>query len=143
MGTTATASGMAAPVSLRMTNVEGDGSSVAPIPGATSQSFPRNELFATRLPVIVSDAIGNPVEGVNVTFTQPAGAASPRFGPAYTGRTVAVPTAVDGIATPPDVRATNTAGTCQATATVAGNATSAHFDFTQQLGPDVLRRNAR
>lgn len=123
-----------------MTNVEGAGASVAPIPGTTSRSSPRHERFAARLSVIASDAVGNPIEGVNAAFTLLTGAASPRFGPAYTGRSVAVPTAVDGIATPPDVRATNTAGTSQATATVAGNAASAQFKLTNA---PVLPRDCR
>lgn len=124
------AAGIATPVTFRMTNVVGAGATVTSSPGTTPQSTARGTLFPVRLAARVADALGNPVEGVNVTFTLPPGTAGARFGPAFTARTAVVATGPDGIATAPDAKATATAGSYMATAAAAGVTGSATFDLT-------------
>jgi hypothetical protein len=90
---------------------------------AASESTTAGARFPIRLAVTVSDADGNPVAGVVVTFAAPAGGASGRFGRA---RTIGVRTNAAGIAVAPAFTANGDAGGYVVEATV-GHATPCAF----------------
>jgi parallel beta-helix repeat protein len=94
----------------------------------TPQSADVNTAFATSLQATVRDAANNPLAGVAVTFTAPAGGASGTFPGGQT--TVTVLTNAAGVATAPAFTANGTAGSYAVTASVAGLATMASFALT-------------
>ena len=98
-------------------------SSVTVLAGS-GQSAPVLTPFADTLKARVTDAFGNVVPAVAVTFAAPASGPSATFGGAAT-----VNTGSDGIATSPILTANATAGAFNVTATAAG-ASSAAFSLT-------------
>ncbi|MFO0581631.1 MAG: Ig-like domain-containing protein [Anaeromyxobacter sp.] len=131
---TATASGVATPASFALTNDPGPAAAVATLAGSTPQTaesggFP----FQVALGVRATDAFGNPVPGVTVTWSAPASGAR-----AILSATTKV-TAADGTAS---VTATtgNTSGSYAVTASIPGGHT-ATFDLTNAVGvPAALLR---
>jgi len=93
--------------------------------GGTPQHARLGTAFAQPLQAIVHDAFGNPVPGVDVTFTAPTTGASGAFpGPSPTA---VVATGADGVATSPTIVANSVLGGFTVAATVSGVATSAPF----------------
>jgi hypothetical protein len=117
-------------VRFRMNNLIAPTAKIVAVDGSTPQSTTRGTLFGSPLIAVVEDDQGRAIGGVNVTFTLPTGAASARFGPAFTSRTATVATNAYGGALSPDVKATATAGSYAATATAAGVSGSATFALT-------------
>ncbi|MEI4884154.1 Ig-like domain-containing protein, partial [Klebsiella pneumoniae] len=74
--------------------------------GGNGQSTPINSTYGTLLQVEVTDAYGNPVTGVAVTFSASQSGASGTFNAVAT-----VPTNALGIATAPAFTANDKAGT--------------------------------
>jgi hypothetical protein len=100
--------------------------SLKAISGA-SQTTVYGTAFADPLVVLVSDSLGNPVKGAQVTFASP--------GLLFTPKTGIATTAANGEASIPV--APTAAGTFLATATVAGLATSVSFE-SLKVSPAVL-----
>jgi len=119
---TATVSG--ASTTFLLTNISGAPAKVTVV-GGNGQSTPINSIFGTLLQVEVTDAYGNPVTGVAVTFNAPHSGASGTFNAVTT-----VPTNALGIATAPEFTANDIAGMFQVTATVSGLASTADFALT-------------
>jgi type II secretory pathway pseudopilin PulG len=104
-----------------------------------NQSAKTNTAFAAPLSVLVTDASGNPVAGVTVTFTSPTNGATGRFAANTTGSaclasgtartSCTAVTNASGIATSLSFSATGTAGTYNVTASITGG-TSATFSET-------------
>jgi hypothetical protein len=88
-------------------------------------------VFGTDLSVTVTDAAGNPVPGVSVTFIAPASGASGTFSNGM--NTIAVTTDSSGIATAGTFTANPTMGPYTVTAAAAGQ--SADFSLTNIAGP--------
>jgi adhesin/invasin len=65
---TATVSGLSGAVSFALTNLPGSPAAVTPV-GGTNQSTRAGTSFLSPLVALVTDAFGNPVNGVSVTFT--------------------------------------------------------------------------
>jgi adhesin/invasin len=97
----------------------------AAISGGNGQNAPVNTAFASALQVIAKDVNGNPVSGVTVTFTPPAGGA----GGSFSGGNTAV-TDATGVATAPAFTANATAGHYSVTAAAAGVAATVRFSLT-------------
>jgi hypothetical protein len=146
---TAELPGDVSPVDFFLTNNPGP-SAINPTSG-TPQSTTINTAFADPLVATVTDADGNPVSGVPVTFSAPtgAGAASGTFA-SCSGDGVSTPdtecvviTAGDGTATSSAFTANTTAGgPYSVQATVPGVTTPANFQLTNNPGPAVsLTRN--
>jgi hypothetical protein len=92
----------------------------------TPQSATIGTAFATALKASVKDASNNPMSGVTVTFTAPAGA-SATFG----GTAVATEvTSASGVATAPALLANSQAGSYTVTASAAGAWNAASFSLT-------------
>jgi hypothetical protein len=97
----------------------------------TPQSAVEGSAFAGALKAVVSDASGNPVSGVTVTFTAPSTGA----GGTFSGAATATATAdVNGIATAPQFTANSVAGTYSVTASATGVAVSTAFSLTNTAG---------
>jgi adhesin/invasin len=124
---TATVSGVATPANYTLTNTVGAGATVT-IVGGTPQSTTVLTAFAQPLQVVVRTAGGNPITGVNVTFTLPGSAASATF-PGNV-RTFAIATDASGLAGSSVLTATKTAGTFAPTARAAGIAGNQSFSLT-------------
>ena len=88
-------------------------------------------MYAQKLQAKVTDVGGNPIPGLTVTFTLPAGVISGTF-PGNL-RTLTVLTDAGGVATAQDITATNRAGSFIARAAVAG-IPSANFSLTNAPG---------
>ena len=114
---------------------------VAAVSGSTPQSAAANAAFAANLGATVTDAGGQPVSGVTVTFTAPASGASGSFGAG--GATASVVSGTNGVATAPVFTANATTGSYAVTAAVSGVATPASFSLTNTAvtGPSVLTLN--
>jgi hypothetical protein len=91
------------------------------------ETTPINSFFAPRLLVLVTDASGNPVPGVTVTFTAPTtGATVAAWGP------MSVATSATGIATSPFLSANGKKGTYLILGTVHGLPNVAMFFMTNK-----------
>jgi hypothetical protein len=102
--------------------------------GGASQSAVVGSAFANPLSAKVTDAVGNPVFGVTVTFTAPGDPAGTFAGAA----SVQATTGADGVATAPTpVVAGHHAGSFAVTASAAGVATAATLPLTNLAGPAV------
>jgi hypothetical protein len=102
--------------------------------GGTPQSAAVNTAFAAPLSATVTDAFGNLVAGVVVTFSAPANGASGTF--VGGSATATVVTNAQGIATSPAFTANTTVGgPYNVTAVVAGVAAPANFSLTNNPGP--------
>jgi hypothetical protein len=99
--------------------------------GATPQSAVVGSAFAQPLLAKVTDAQGNPVFGITVTFTAP-GAPSATF-PA--GVATQATTGASGVATAPALTAGHHAGAYSVTASAAGVATGTSLPLTNLPGP--------
>src|SRR6266540_5730250 len=98
------------------------------VAAGNGQSAATGTAFAVALAARATDAGGNPVSGVTVTFAAPTSGASGTF--AGTGATAEASTGADGIATAPTFTATSTTGSYQVAATTAGVSTPATFALT-------------
>jgi streptogramin lyase len=107
-----------------LTNVSGAPAKVTVV-GGNGQSTAINSIFGTLLQVEVTDAYGNAVAGVAVTFSAPQSGPSGTFNAVTT-----VPTNALGIATAPAFTANGMAGTFAVTAAVAGVPAPARFTLT-------------
>ncbi len=102
--------------------------------GGTPQTATVGATFATPLSATVTDAFGNLVAGVTVTFIAPETGASGNFGDGRLSLTVTTNAA--GIATTGLLFGANTiAGSYTVTASVTGVATPANFLLTNNAGP--------
>jgi subtilisin family serine protease len=97
--------------------------SCAPVPASivaysgAGQTAAGGTAFANPLQARVTDALGNPISGVNVTFTAPSNGASATFGGASS---VTTTTNTAGIATSSTLTANSNAGTYGVSASAAG-----------------------
>jgi hypothetical protein len=114
--------GSARTASFQLRNIAGPPTALA-AGAASSESAAVGARFPVRLAVTVSDADGNAVAGVVVTFAAPSGGAGGSFGRA---RSVGVRTNAAGIAVAPPFTAGGTPGGYVVEAT-AGHATPAAF----------------
>ncbi len=73
---TASVAGAAAPANYALTNTNGPANSITVKTGSTPQSAPIGTRFGSMLQAVVTDAGGNPVAGVTVTFALPKSGAS-------------------------------------------------------------------
>ena len=101
--------------------------------GGTPQSAVINTPFQSPLSATVTDASGNAVGGVTVSFTAPAAGASGSFA----GGVSTATTNAAGVATSVAFTANNVAGSYTVTATVSGVAAPATFSLTNNPGPPV------
>ena len=129
----ATVSGVSTPAKFSLTNLAGPPVNIAATAGAT-QNISVTGIFGTALQATVTDQGGNPVGGVQVTFTvNPVNGASASFPSSLT--TVQATTAANGVATAPTpLTAGQTAGTFTVTATFTGATTPATFTLTNNPG---------
>jgi hypothetical protein len=119
----ASVAGVTTPATFSMTNNTGGASAITANSGA-AQSVAVGSAFAT-LQAKVTDAGGNPIPGVTVTFTAPASGA----GGSFTGGNTAVTNAL-GLATASVFAANTVAGSYVVTATAPGLVTPAQFALT-------------
>jgi len=129
-GVTASAPGVTAPATFALSNTPGPAAAITPDAGA-GQSAPVTMAFSTALAAKVTDASGNPVPNVTVTFAAPASRASATFA----GGTTTATTNNSGVATAATVTANGTAGSYTVTATTAGSAGNAAFTLKNLPGP--------
>src|SRR5260370_23114534 len=99
--------------------------------GTTPQNAVINTAFANALAVTVKDSGGNPVAGVNVTFTAPGSGASGLFSNSTV--TIVVATNASGVASAPFTANGVAGGPYTVTATAAGLAT-VNFSLTNMAG---------
>jgi hypothetical protein len=139
--TVVTPAGVAGTVDVTVSNP--DGQSATKVNGFTYISAPAaiavtsgnsqittiNSMFVSPLAVVVTDALGNPVSGVSVTFTAPNSGASGIFADSRTTTTMAI-TNASGVATSPALTANGIAGSYQIIATSGALVT--HFNLTNQ-----------
>jgi uncharacterized repeat protein (TIGR01451 family) len=126
---TATVGGVATPASFSLTNTLVPAAIKAK--SGTPQKATVGVAFAKPLRAKVTDANGNPVVGVSVTFTAPASGAGGTFSNGDT--TITVTTDASGLAGA-TLTANTTAGSYSVTATVGGVATPASFSLTNEAG---------
>ena len=105
----------------------------------TPQSAVVGVAFAQGLQATVTDADGNPVSGVPVTFTTPSNGASAVF--AGGTITVQVTTGANGIASTPALTANSTLGNYNVTATAGAGALSTNFSLTNSPVPSYVVTN--
>jgi hypothetical protein len=123
---TASAPGFS-PVNFGLTNLPGAPAAIVATAG-TPQSTTVGTAFTTALQATVTDAYGNPVRGVSVTFTPPATGASGSFA----GGVNTAVTGADGFATAQTFTANRTAGSYTMTDSVA-ELPAAAFALTNTL----------
>ena len=125
----ATTGGIANPVTFALENRAGKPASVT-AGAAASESTPAGTRFPIRLAVTVADSDGNPVAGVRVRFSAPAGGPSGAFADGR-GRTIEVKTDAAGVAVAPAFAANRTPGGYIVEATV-GHARAAAFALVNE-----------
>jgi hypothetical protein len=118
--------------SFQLTNLVGAPALVTAI-GNTTQNTPMGFPYGTLLQVKVTDAFGNAIANVPVTFSAPAVGASGTFNALPT-----VPTDALGIATAPAFTANHIRGSFQVTAVVGGVASPATFTLTNTAIPATI-----
>jgi hypothetical protein len=99
--------------------------------GSTPQTAQIGTSIATPLTALVTDAFGNPVSGVSVTFTAPVGGASGSFAG---GGNPSASTNANGLATAPAFTANTTAGSYTVSASAAGVGAPTTFSLTNSAG---------
>jgi hypothetical protein len=124
-GGVATTAGAAKPLVYSFRNRAAKPAAVT-VGAASGQSTTVGTRFPVPLAVTITDAYGNPVPGVLVTFTAPLGGASGRFAPSGS-RTARVRTNANGIAVAPGLVANSTPGGFAVTASVRGTSRRAAF----------------
>ncbi|MCA1683674.1 MAG: hypothetical protein LC708_00870, partial [Actinobacteria bacterium] len=128
---TASAQGVAAPLTYALTNVAGAPTKVA-VTGGDNQTAAVGTGFATPLTATVTDVFNNRVSGANVKFSAPTTGASGSF--ATTGTTTASAlTNTSGVATAPTFSANGSTGSYLVTAT--WGSLTATFHLANQSGP--------
>jgi hypothetical protein len=125
---TASVNGVATPAPFPLTNTPGAPANVVSTSG-TPQSTTVGTMFSDSLVVTVSDAFGNPIPGVTVTFAGPASGATAEI---LGGTTVT--TGADGRAVATAV-ANGVGGGYTVTAAAAGVAAPASFALTNTVPP--------
>lgn len=152
----ANVSGVPTPIIYNMTNLAGAPAQFANV-GGDGQGAVAGTAFTTPFTLQVQDQYGNPVSGVEVTFTPPASGASSSFSPnpvttdangnisvTATANTIAgtydVEVSVSGIATPTSFELTNLAGAAASVGSVTGSNQGAQTStaFATPLGLQVL-----
>ena len=112
---TATVSGVSLPANFSLTNTAGAATTIAATSGS-GQSTTVHTAFASPLVATVTDAYGNPLSGVTVTFAAPGSGASGTFA----GSVNTAATNASGIATSPTFTANTTAGSYNVSASASG-----------------------
>ncbi len=127
---TAAVSGLTSNVSFALTNQAGAPAHVTTSAG-TGQSVARGSNFSTPLAVLVTDAFGNPLSGVTVTFTVQT-AAGTGAGGTFVGTktTVTALTSSQGLAVAPVLKANSNRGVFSVNASVADLLSIAVFTLT-------------
>jgi hypothetical protein len=121
-----------APSNLRIVAGAASGPPSVSATGGTPQSAVVNAVFGAALQATVRDSANNPLPGVQVTFTAPAGGASALFG----GATTAIAsTNASGVATSPIPSANGTPGSYVVTASAPGAASPGSFSLTNSSVP--------
>ncbi|MEP6880645.1 MAG: Ig-like domain-containing protein, partial [Dokdonella sp.] len=152
----ATVTGVPTPIVYNMTNLAGPPTQVSNV-GGGGQGATAGTAFTTPVTLQVQDQYGNPVSGVQVTFTPPASGASSSFSPnpattdangnisvTATANTIAgtynVGVSFSGIATPTSFQLTNLAGPAASVGSVSGGNQGAVTStvFATPLGLQVL-----
>ena len=126
---TATVSGVTPSTKFDLTNVAGTPASVSVLNNGQVQQAHVNQPFAQPLAIQITDAFGNPNQGVTATFSAPSNGASAIISP------TSVQTGSGGTAQVTGV-ANGIAGMYAITVNVSGSAASAIFSFTNLL-PDT------
>ncbi len=134
---------VAATVSFKLTNTVGSAAIVS-APGVSGgiENAVVAKAYAPALQALVTDAFGNPVAGITVTFTAPAGGAGIVTG-TFVGKTAGTTTnvvtavsAATGLATAPAFTANTLAGNFSVTATIAvPGSPPANIALTNVAGP--------
>ena len=130
---TASVTGVSSPATFTLTNTPGAATTVAPV-GSTSLNAPVGFQYGTQLQVLVTDALGNPVPNVPVTFAAPLNGPTGTFSASTTVATDAL-----GIATAPNFKANRIQGSYDVTATAAGIAGPVTFHLTNTAVPASIR----
>jgi hypothetical protein len=125
---TARVPGVTTPANFTLTNLPGSPANVTATAG-TPQSATVSTAFAAPLQATVTDASGNLLSGVTVTFAAPASGASATF-----GGSASVTTNASGIATAPALTANGRAGGYTVNARVSGVTTAASFSLNNLAG---------
>ena len=125
---TATVAGVATPAEFDLTNIAGTAANVGDATG-TPQTANVNTDFAQPLGLTVTDAGGNPVQGITVIFSSPSSGPSANFANSATATTDA-----SGHASV-NASANTIAGSYTVTASVPGAGTAASFALTNKAGP--------
>ncbi len=125
-------SGTATTANFALTNFVGPPANVA-ASGGSGQSTQVGTAFASPLSATVTDASGNPVPNVTVTFAAPV-LTSPSA--VFTGGVNTATTNAQGVATSATLTANSLAGTYSVTAST-GTAKAASFTLTNKVGPPV------
>jgi len=126
---TATVSGVSLPANFSLTNTAGAATTIAATSGS-GQSTTVHTAFASPLVATVTDAYGNPLSGVTVTFAAPGSGASGTFA----GSVNTAATNASGIATSPTFTANTTAGSYNVSASASGTG-SVNFAESNTPGP--------
>lgn len=113
-------------VTFQMTNVPG-GAAAIQVASGSNQSTPANNDFSSPLKAAVTDACGNALRAVSVTFTAPASGPTAIF--SNQTNTITTTTDSTGVATV-SAKANGTQGGYNITAAVAGLAQAASFSMT-------------
>ncbi len=119
-------------VNYNLTNTTGAPGSITIVAGRT-QTAVVNSVFDTAFSVLVTDNFGNPVSGVEVTFTAPTTGASGSFAGGATS--TVVQTLANGIATAGAFRANTIAGAYTLTASSPSIGAPATFNLTNVPAP--------
>lgn len=127
-----TVQGLNLSVNYDLTNTTGQPASIAIVRGR-QQAAVVNTVFDTAFTVRVTDNFGNPVGGVNITFTAPSSGPSGTFSGGATS--TVVQTDVNGIAAAGTFRANTIAGSYSVTASNPSIGAQAMFDLTNLTGP--------
>ncbi len=126
------AAGLAAPAIFTLTSTPGSAAHVTPVVNTLSATVGKSY---TALQALVTDAHGNPVSGVKVTFTAPTGTHVATG--TFNGKTsFTATTGANGVASAP-LTANTIAGTFTVTAAVNGVNTPASFSLTNEAGAPV------
>ncbi len=127
---TASAVGITGAATFSLTNTPGSPANVTATSG-TPQSTNDDTAFGAPLVATVTDARGNLLSGVTVTFTAPSTGASGSFAG---GKNTAT-TNASGVATSATFTANGTLGSYTVKASVSGVTATANFSLTNTLGP--------
>jgi hypothetical protein len=128
---TAKTTGVATAASFSLTNIAGAPTGIAAGSG-TPQSTTTTAVFATPMQATVTDANGNPVSGISVTFSVLGNGAAATFSGGLTAVTTA--TNSSGVATAPTLTANSQVGSFTVTANTPGVSTSASFSLSNISG---------